>query len=165
MWQWAEYSFVNKGSTLAMDHQDWVPTTLTFIGKFLYHIVMHDLKIDVNALRSNQTHKNYLPAFYTIFRTQMRSVKEEVKPHPILSKLYRFSLPETLTFPTCDLPMLCPPVPWTSTVNGGYLISPCDVVRLPNLVSLQKQRMAEVATSSSIRAWMLLISWALFLGR
>lgn len=143
-WQWIEHGLCNEGPTLEMGHQEWVPTTLQFIGKFLYHIIMHDLKIDVNSLRTNIGHKNYLPAFYTIFRTQNRVVKEEIKPHPILSKLYRASLPETLHFPTYELPMVCPPVPWTSTHIGGYLISPCDVIRLPTQALSQKQRLNEV---------------------
>lgn len=83
-----------------------------------------------------------MPAFYTIYRTQGRLVKEEVKPHPILSKLYRASMPETLTFPAYEVPMKCPPIPWISIETGGYLVSPCDVVRLiPNAIA-QKDRLA-----------------------
>ncbi|CAG9817637.1 unnamed protein product [Phaedon cochleariae] len=145
-WQWLEYEKLPHGATLQMDHQPWLPTTLQFVGKFLYHIVMYDLKVNVNAMRSNNKHVNHLPAFYTIFRTQGRLVKEEVKPHPILSKLYRHSLPETLTFPAWEVPMLCPPVPWVSTETGGYLASPCDVVRLPQQATAQRQRMAEAGT-------------------
>lgn len=37
--------------------------------------------------------------------------------------------------------MKCPPVPWTSVTNGGYLIAPCEVVRLPSQATAQKQRM------------------------
>lgn len=85
--------------------------------------------------------RNYLPAFYTVFRTQGRLVKEEIKPHPILSRLYRASQPETLTFAASDIPMLCPPVPWTSIKNGGYLVAPCDVIRLPTQATAQKQRL------------------------
>lgn len=68
-------------------------------------------------------------------------VKEEVKPHPILSKLYRSSLPESLTFPVNEIPMRCPPIPWISVYTGGYLVSPCDVVRLPPQALAQKHRL------------------------
>jgi DNA-directed RNA polymerase len=140
-WQWIEYSVKSTGATLSMDHRPWTPTTLQTIGKFLYRIVMHDLKVDVNAMRTNSKHKNYLPAFYTIFRTQGRLVKEEVKPHPVLSRLFRASMSETLTFPSYELPMMAPPVPWTAIDNGGYLIAPCDVVRLPPQAVMQRQRL------------------------
>lgn len=142
-WQWAEYAYKHEGATMHMDHQEWVPTALQTIGKFLYNIIMHDLKIDVNVMRNNNKHKNYLPAFYTIFRNQGRLVKEEVKPHPILSKLYRASVPETLNFPSYELPMLCPPIPWVDVKTGGYLVAPCEVIRLPPQATLQKKRLME----------------------
>ncbi|CAG9865430.1 unnamed protein product [Phyllotreta striolata] len=145
VWQNIEYNLKDREASIEMDHQEWVPTILTFIGKFLYHIVMYDLKVDINVLR-NTKHKNHLPAFYTIFRTQGRIVKEEVKPHPILSKLYKQSNPETLTFPAWEVPMMCPPVPWISTQVGGYFISPCDVIRLPLQASSQKNRLQEVGS-------------------
>lgn len=145
IWQQVDHDLKNTGATLTTDHQEWVPTTLRFIGRFLYHIVMHDLKIDVNSM-TNLQHKNFVPAFYTIFRVQNRIPKEEVKPHPILSKLHRSSLPATLTFPASELPMICPPLPWVSVDLGGYLLTNSDLVRLPYQATSQKQRMAEVAT-------------------
>ncbi|KAL3272879.1 hypothetical protein HHI36_014339 [Cryptolaemus montrouzieri] len=140
-WQWIEHSLKPTGSTLEMDHKAWVPSNLVEIGKFLYHIIMHDLMIDVNCMKPNAKNKKLLPAFYTIFRSQGRIIKEEVKPHPMLSKLYRSSVPETLTFPVSDVPMVCPPLPWTSVDNGGYLITYSDVVRLPIYALSQKQKM------------------------
>lgn len=74
-------------------------------------------------------------------------MKEEVKPHPVLSKLYRASVPETLTFPAYEVPMRCPPIPWISVQTGGYLISPCDMVRLPPQARAQKQRLEETSSN------------------
>lgn len=56
-WQWIEHQHIGEGATLKSDHQDWVPSVLINIGKFMYHIIMHDLKIDVNAMRLNNKHK------------------------------------------------------------------------------------------------------------
>lgn len=39
--------------------------------------------------------------------------------------------------------MFCPPVPWVSVKTGGYLIAPCDMVRLPSQAVAQKQRLEE----------------------
>lgn len=55
-WQLIEHSLKGKGSSSVLDHQKWVPTIMVNIGKFLYHIVMHDLKINVNAMRANSKH-------------------------------------------------------------------------------------------------------------
>lgn len=142
-WQLLSHERCKESVTLTMGHQPWVPSTLTSIGKFLYHILMHDIKIDVNSLHLDAKHKNILPAFYTVFRSQGRIVNEEIKPHPILSKLYKLSKPETLTFPTNEVPMICPPVPWTSVENGGYIISPTDLARLPFQASSQRKRLEE----------------------
>ncbi|KAF5291408.1 hypothetical protein FQR65_LT01718 [Abscondita terminalis] len=147
LWQWIEYEHKSEGTTTLIDHQPWVPTVLQSIGKFLYHIIMHDLKIDVNIMRTNSKNKNLLPSFYTIFRTQGVYVKEEVKPHPVLSKLYRASVPETLIFPANEVPMLCPPVPWSSVSTGGYLLAPCELVRLPLQAFSQKQRLQDANPS------------------
>ncbi|KAK5641981.1 hypothetical protein RI129_010528 [Pyrocoelia pectoralis] len=147
IWQWIDHLNKSEGASVLIDQNPWIPTVLQNIGKFLYHIIMHDLKIDVNVMRLNCKHKNYLPSFYTIFRSQGRLVKEEVKPHPILSRLYRASVPETLTFSANEVPMLCPPVPWTSVKSGGYLVSPCEMIRLPTQAILQKQRLREAVPS------------------
>lgn len=56
-WQLLEHSLKGEGSSINLDHQEWVPTALQNIGKFLYHIVMHDLKINVNCMRPNMKHK------------------------------------------------------------------------------------------------------------
>ncbi|KAF5270657.1 hypothetical protein FQA39_LY01395 [Lamprigera yunnana] len=143
IWQWIEHLNRERDGTTLLDHQPWIPSVLQNIGKFLYHIIMHDLKIDVNIMQPNSKHKNYLPSFYTIFRTQQLFIKEEVKPHPVLSRLHRVSVPETLTFFSNEVPMICPPVPWKSLSTGGYLIAPCEMIRLPLQAVLQKQRLKE----------------------
>lgn len=51
---------------------------------------------------------------------------------------------DTLTFPSYEVPMRCPPVPWTGVENGGYLVAPCEVVRLPPQASLQKHRLRKM---------------------
>ncbi|KAB0793054.1 hypothetical protein PPYR_12674 [Photinus pyralis] len=147
LWQWIDCLNRSEGASVMIAHRPWTPTVLQNIGKFLYHIIMHDLTINVNVMRLSNKHKNFLPSFYTIFRSQGRLVKEEVKPHPILSRLYRASVPETLTFSPNEVPMMCPPVPWTSVKSGGYLVSPCEVVRLPMQAILQKQRLREAPPS------------------
>ncbi|KAI4457037.1 dna-directed rna polymerase mitochondrial [Holotrichia oblita] len=142
LWQCIEFKERGKGSSIELDHQPWVPTTLQGIGKFLYNIIMHDLKVDVSVMKGTKN-KNYVSAFYTIFRHHGRIVKEEVKPHPTLSRLYRASVPETLKFPTFQVPMRCPPVPWSSLNIGGYLATHTEFVRLPPQAVTQKQRLQE----------------------
>ena len=70
-----------------------------------------------------------LPAFYTLFRTQGRNLKEEIKPHPILARLFRGAAQENLVFEVTTVPMLCPPMPWTSITSGGYLVAKAHFIR------------------------------------
>jgi DNA-directed RNA polymerase len=70
-----------------------------------------------------------LPAFYSLYRSQGRFVKEEIKPHPILSRLFRGAVLEDLTFDVEKVPMFCPPVPWSSIKLGGHLVANTDIIR------------------------------------
>lgn len=81
--------------------------------------------------------------YFFNFRNQGRIVKEEVKPHPVLSRLYRGSQQQTLTFETNLVPMLCPPKPWCSTKTGGYLLAKSDLIRLPQQALQQLDRIAK----------------------
>lgn len=102
---------------------------------------MRDLKIDINSIRmGKQKTENLTTAFYTLFRNQGRLVKEEVKPHPVLAKLYRGSQQETLTFDVDHVPMVCPPQPWTTSRNGGYLLAKSALIRLPQSAHQQFDR-------------------------
>lgn len=73
--------------------------------------------------------RHLLPAFYTVFRGQGQYVKQEIKPHPILSKLFHASEPDDLMFDITLIPMLSPPVPWTSINSGGYIAAKADLIR------------------------------------
>ena len=56
-------------------------------------------------------------------------LKEEIKPHPVLVKLYQAASRDELTFDATLVPMLCPPIPWVSIRTGGYLLSAARVIR------------------------------------
>lgn len=133
-----------EGPSIDTESEPWPNNVLTSIGKFLYNIILRDIKIDVNIMKPHSNTKNLLPAFYTVFRYQSNSAMEEVKPHPVLSRLYRAASSPYLVFPASDLPMLSPPVPWTSLKSGGYLIGRASLIRLPNSAIAQRERLKEV---------------------
>jgi len=56
-------------------------------------------------------------------------LKEEVKPHPVLARLFRGAAQELLVFEVTTVPMLCPPLPWTSVTSGGYLVAKAGLIR------------------------------------
>lgn len=115
-WQRLIHLTRNQGPSMNFSETSWPMAAKMGVGKFLYNILMRDLKIDVNKIRhttKNSKVEHLLPAFYTLFRNQGRIVKEEVKPHPVLSKLFRGSRQETLTFEANAIPLFCPPQPWS----------------------------------------------------
>ena len=90
---------------------------------------------------------------YLYFRNQGRIVKEEVKPHPVLSRLYRGSQQQTLTFDSNLVPMLCPPQPWCSTKSGGYLLAKSDLIRLPQQAMQQLDRIEKANMQVILNIW------------
>lgn len=126
------YQAQDVGTSMEYNHQSWPLGAKIGVGKFLYNILVRDLKLDPNYIRTGK-HKtdNLIPAFFTLFRHQGRNVKEELKPHPMLMKLYRGSQQETLTFDVNLVPMVCPPQPYWTVKNGGYLVAHSEFLRLP----------------------------------
>lgn len=137
-WQRLVYQKSDEGPSMNFNHDAWPFSAQISVGRFLYNIIIRDLKINVNCLRSEkQKQENSTPAFYTLFRNCKRIVKEEVKPHPVLIKLYRGSQQESLNFNVEFVPMLCPPQPWTTRRNGGYLLAKSSLIRLEHTAHQQ----------------------------
>ncbi|KAL4141406.1 hypothetical protein QTP88_004049 [Uroleucon formosanum] len=128
-WQQLVYKYKGIGADIEQDDKQWPSTVLNSVGKFLYNIIIKDIKIDVNIMKENIEEEHLLPAFYTVFRGQCQHVKQEIKPHPVLSKLYQLSEPNDLIFDVTMIPMLSPPVPWTSINSGGYIAAKADLIR------------------------------------
>lgn len=143
---WQRIVHENRSIGPSIDYNDktWPTPIIISVGRFLYHILMHDVRIDVNATRMNAKSKNFLPAFYALFRNHGRLVKEEIKPHPVLARLYRGAQQQTLTFDTNMVPMLCPPQPWSSPKTGGYLLMKSELIRLPQQAFLQWERIGSL---------------------
>ncbi|XP_075209768.1 mitochondrial RNA polymerase [Lycorma delicatula] len=144
--EWQQLVYSNQeGPAINSEEKVWPTIVLVEIGKFLYNIILRDIKIDVNVLRLKSSNsQQLLPAFYTIFRHQNSRSVEEIKPHPVLSKLFRATEPEELMFDVNFVPMACPPLPWTSPDSGGYLIVKTDFLRLPSQAFQQRERIEKV---------------------
>ncbi|KAJ6649912.1 DNA-directed RNA polymerase, mitochondrial [Pseudolycoriella hygida] len=138
MWQRCVHHGRTSGASMDIVDRPWPMAVLIEVGRFLYQLLMKDVKIDVNIMNNRKS--KYLPAFYTIFRTETKLVIEEVKLHTVLAKLYRDSQQELLTFNVNTVPMLCPPQPWSTLNNGGYIIARSELIRLPAQAFQQLER-------------------------
>ncbi len=95
------------------------------------HLVVGDMKIfslkngelRIEAADVDRSHNTVCPAFFKVFRARksMHEI-EELKPLPILAKLFAHDKFSVLAFDSRDLPMVVPPLPWTSSSQGGYLM-------------------------------------------
>ncbi|XP_058805084.1 DNA-directed RNA polymerase, mitochondrial isoform X3 [Phymastichus coffea] len=131
-WTLLEHEANKYGVTIGAAVPTWPNYVHLSVGKFLYNIIFNDIKIDSNILKQNKSnaHAKHVSAFFKIFRHCGISLKEEVKPHPLVAKLYRESQPETLAFDTTLVPCLCPPRPWINIRSGGYIVTDTEIIRV-----------------------------------
>ncbi|XP_060819906.1 DNA-directed RNA polymerase, mitochondrial isoform X2 [Bombus pascuorum] len=129
VWKYFEYEETKYGTPLNFTSLNWPMNVMTNIGKFLYQIILNDIMLKPEILKV-QNLKYSIPAFYTLFRNKGNYLSEQIKPHPLVAKLYRNIHLETLTFESLLLPSCSPPNPWVSIYLGGYLIAKTDFIRL-----------------------------------
>nr|XP_040238062.2 DNA-directed RNA polymerase, mitochondrial [Anopheles coluzzii] len=140
LWQRLVHETRSSGPSMDIQSVAWPKAAVMGVGKFLYNILKCDLKINVNATNKANRKVKLVPAFYTLFRYEAKMAKEQIKPHPVLMKLYRKSQPDTLKFDVNLVPMLCPPQPWSTPRNGGYILAESDLIRLPHQAHQQTER-------------------------
>ncbi|XP_053675173.1 DNA-directed RNA polymerase, mitochondrial [Anopheles nili] len=143
LWQRLVHESHSTGPSMDVQSVAWPKAAVTGVGKFLYNIMKCDLKINVNVMSKTNRKVKLVPAFYTLFRYEAKMAKEQIKPHPVLMKLFRKSQPDTLKFDVNLVPMLCPPQPWSSPRNGGYILAQSDLIRLPHQAHQQTERIDE----------------------
>ncbi|KAM7249213.1 hypothetical protein ACFE04_019801 [Oxalis oulophora] len=101
------------------------------LENFLYDIIINELEVDVNMLSSDaKTSLCTVSAFNELPRTHGKFIREEIKPHPLVGKIYRKACLDDLCFNIELLPTVSPPVPWVSLNQGGYLVRRAEFVRL-----------------------------------
>ncbi|XP_076753141.1 mitochondrial RNA polymerase [Xylocopa sonorina] len=131
VWQYIEREEAKHGPSLDAIYLNWPIDVIINIGKFLYNIILNDIILQPEFLKG-QDLKCSIPAFYTLFRNRGIYLSEQIKPHPFVSKLYKETHLETLTFNSLLLPSYGPPNPWISIYSGGYLITKTDFIRIPD---------------------------------
>ncbi|KAK3583385.1 hypothetical protein CHS0354_040349 [Potamilus streckersoni] len=117
----------NCAALMDIPEKRWSVLLMKSLGKFLYEIILKDLKIDANLLTKSPK-KHLVPAFHILYRQDGVRLREQIKPHPHLVTLVQNQ--GSLMFPTTHLPMLVPPLPWTSVHQGGYLLNRIDIIRI-----------------------------------
>ncbi|XP_076280985.1 mitochondrial RNA polymerase [Lasioglossum baleicum] len=131
VWQYFEGQEESIGTSLNTMCYTWPKDVIANVGKFLYNIILNDLILKPDLFKGHEV-KSSIPAFYTLFRHKETYLIEQIKPHPIVSKMYKEAQSDTLSFNSIFIPSNAPPRPWTSVHTGGYLLTSTDFVRIIN---------------------------------
>ncbi|XP_044528482.1 DNA-directed RNA polymerase, mitochondrial [Gracilinanus agilis] len=115
-------------SNLLIQEKTWPDVVLVQLGTQLIEILVQSIYMPSN-LSSSQAEKKLIPVLYHVY--SFLSVKQIgfIKPHPSFIQLVAEASCTSLTFDVSVMPMLCPPMPWTSPSFGAYLLHPTKLMR------------------------------------
>ncbi|XP_075400141.1 DNA-directed RNA polymerase, mitochondrial [Tenrec ecaudatus] len=106
----------------------WPLPLLVQLGKQLAEVLVQAVRMPRN-LGAPASAEQLIPVLYHVY--SFRSFRQIgiVKPHPAFSQLLATAREPMLTFEAAEVPMLCPPLPWTSPHSGAFLLSPAKLMR------------------------------------
>ncbi|KAF5913147.1 hypothetical protein HPG69_006198 [Diceros bicornis minor] len=116
------------GAPEAPHEQPWPLPVLVQLGKQLAELLVRAVHMP-SSLAAPQGPPKLIPVLYHVY--SFRSFRQIgiLKPHPAFTQLLAAAAERTLTFEAAEVPMLCPPLPWTSPHSGAFLLSPTKLMR------------------------------------
>ncbi|XP_041647911.1 DNA-directed RNA polymerase, mitochondrial isoform X2 [Cheilinus undulatus] len=118
----------SPGPTLQGGEIHWPYTVTLELGTFMVDLMIKNLKINSDILDSTNDRK-LIPILYHMYTFRSTRQVGFIKPHPILTQMQQEAMETKLTFDSYVMPMLCPPIPWTSVKFGTYLLTPTKLMR------------------------------------
>uniref|UniRef100_A0A8C9FCU2 DNA-directed RNA polymerase n=1 Tax=Pavo cristatus TaxID=9049 RepID=A0A8C9FCU2_PAVCR len=116
------------GPSLNLKDCSWPYVLLMRLGMYLLEILVHAVKVPRNTLNPRLPSK-LIPVLYHIYSFRSSWQVGLIKPHPIFSQIVSDAAETMLTFNSSAIPMLCPPVPWTSPHFGAFVLSDTKLMR------------------------------------
>ncbi|XP_069864625.1 DNA-directed RNA polymerase, mitochondrial [Dipodomys merriami] len=128
--------------------QPWPMPLLMKLGRHLAEMLVQAVEMPHN-LGTSQGSRKLIPVLYHVY--SFRSFRQIgiLKPHPAYTQLLATAAESTLNFESTDVPMLCPPLPWTSSHTGAFLLSPTKLMRGVD-GNLQHQRLLESCPATDL---------------
>ncbi|XP_059244398.1 DNA-directed RNA polymerase, mitochondrial isoform X1 [Mustela nigripes] len=116
------------GPPEAPHEQPWPLSVLVQLGKKLAEMLVEAVRMP-GSVAAPQGPGTLIPVLYHVY--SFRSFRQIgiLKPHPAFIELLATAAEHTLTFEAAEVPMLCPPLPWTSPHTGAFLLSPTKLMR------------------------------------
>ncbi|XP_048108614.1 DNA-directed RNA polymerase, mitochondrial isoform X2 [Alosa alosa] len=119
---------LSAGPSLLCDDTPWPNVLVIQLGTFLVDLMVRELKVHSDLIVPGPDRK-LIAVLYHMYTFRSNRQIGFIKPHPILTQLQSEALETRLTFDSYVMPMLCPPVPWTSPRFGAYLLTPTKLMR------------------------------------
>ncbi|XP_032381991.1 DNA-directed RNA polymerase, mitochondrial isoform X1 [Etheostoma spectabile] len=118
----------SSGPTLQGGETHWPYIVTLELGTYMVDMMVKNLKINSDILNPAFDRK-LIPILYHMYTFRSTRQIGFIKPHPILTQMQQEAMETKLTFDSYVIPMLCPPVPWTSVKFGAYLLTPTKLMR------------------------------------
>ncbi|NXU77380.1 RPOM protein, partial [Oreotrochilus melanogaster] len=129
------------GPALNLKDCSWPYMLLMRLGMHMLELLVEALRVPRNILNP-RLEPRLIPVLYHIYSFHSSWQVGLIKPHPIFSQLVSDAGETLLTFNSSVIPMLCPPVPWTSPHFGAYVLSDTKLMRFVEGV-VQHQQLLE----------------------
>ncbi|XP_068581990.1 LOW QUALITY PROTEIN: DNA-directed RNA polymerase, mitochondrial [Cebidichthys violaceus] len=127
--QWSKLELEHSsGPSLQGGETHWPYIVSLELGTYMVDMMVKNLKINSDILNPAFERKR-IPILYHMYTFRSTRQVGFIKPHPILTQMQQDAMETKLTFDSYVMPMLCPPVPWTSVKFGAYLLTPAKLMR------------------------------------
>ncbi|NXE95282.1 RPOM protein, partial [Menura novaehollandiae] len=116
------------GPSLNLKDCNWPCVLLMRLGMHMLELLVKAVKVPRNILNRRLESKP-IPVLYHVYSFHSTWQVGLIKPHPIFSQIMSDAAETMLTFNSSAMPMLCPPVPWTSPHFGAFVLNDTKLMR------------------------------------
>ncbi|CAM4628157.1 DNA-directed RNA polymerase, mitochondrial isoform X1 [Lepidochelys kempii] len=140
----------SSGSSLLSKDCTWPHILMVQLGTHMVELLVQVIKVQSNILNPSLEVK-LIPVLYHVYSFRSSRQIGFIKPHPILTQILSNAAETTLTFDSFVMPMLCPPLPWTSPHFGAYILLPTKLMRCVE-GAIQHQLLLEECPRSNLHS-------------
>ncbi|XP_068276665.1 DNA-directed RNA polymerase, mitochondrial [Nyctibius grandis] len=116
------------GPSLSLKDCSWPYVLLMRLGMHMLELLVQAVKVPRNILNP-RLEPRLIPVLYHIYSFRSSWQVGLIKPHPVFSQIVSDAAETLLTFNSSSIPMLCPPVPWTSPHFGAFVLNDTRLMR------------------------------------
>ncbi|XP_053821889.1 DNA-directed RNA polymerase, mitochondrial [Vidua chalybeata] len=116
------------GPSLNLKTCSWPCVLLMRLGMHMLELLVKAVKVPRNIL-NHRLESKPIPVLYHVYSFYSNWQVGLIRPHPIFSQLVSKAAETMLTFNSSAMPMLCPPVPWTSPSFGAFVLNDTKLMR------------------------------------